>query len=182
VHRYKMADRVLRRYPGNDTSERFPPFPFKGLRAILGHAINPYLVILAAEIKFRRYLAANGTNLPQVYKSLMDKTIEVANLLYFQPAGPPPPPAFYHPLLEVDMAKFHTEAKLDDAGVVFRTRANDESGRSTTPRARGPAAGVSGDGGTRHADTDYWRHMLSGRGGLQFFLLWASLLIPSIRW
>jgi len=127
-----MADRVLRQYPGNDTSERFPPFQFKGLRAFLGHAINPYLVILAAEIKFRRYLAANGTNPPQVYKSLMDKTIEVAKLLYFQPAGPPP--AFYHPL-EVDMAKFHTEAKFDDAGMVFRTRANDESGRSTTPRA-----------------------------------------------
>src|SRR5882757_11178592 len=60
VHHYKMADRVLRQYPGNDTSERFPPFQFKGLRAFLGHAINPYLVILAAEIKFRRYLAANG--------------------------------------------------------------------------------------------------------------------------
>jgi hypothetical protein len=68
---------MLREFPGNDTSERFPPFHFKGLRAFLGHAINPYLVILAAEIKFRRYLAANGPELPEEYQLLVDKSMEV---------------------------------------------------------------------------------------------------------
>lgn len=172
-----MADRMLRKFPGNDTSERFPSFHFKGLRAVLGHAINPYLVILAAEIKFRRYLAANGPELPQEYKSLMDKTIEVAELLYFQPAGPLP--ALYHPF-EADMTAFHTEAKFDDAEMGFRTRANNEPGGSTARQERRPAA--SG-GGTRRADADHWRHMLSGRGRFQvFFLLRASLLTPNIRW
>ena len=160
-----MADRVLRKYPGIDTSERFPSFRFKGLRAVLGHAINPYLVILAAEIKFRRYLTANGPELPQDYKSLMDKTIEVAELLYFQPAGALPAPALYHPF-EVDMAEFHTEAKFDVTEMGFRTRANNESGGSTARQERRPAAG---GGGTRRADADHWRHMLSGRGRFQFF-------------
>jgi hypothetical protein len=157
-----MADRVLREFPGNDTSERFPLFRFKGHRAFLRHAINPYFVILAAEIKFRRYLAANGPELPQDCKSLIEKTIEVAELLYFQPAGPLP--ALYHPF-EGDMAAFHTEAKFDDAEMGFRTRSNNESGGSTARQERRPAAG---GGGTRRVDADHWRHMLSGRGKFHF--------------
>ena len=171
MHLYKMTDRMLRRFKTN--GERFPPFQFKGLRPFLGQVINPYLVILAAEIKFRRYLAASGPELPQDYKSLVDKTIEVAELLYFQPVGPPA--TFYLP---VDMAMFHTEAKFNDVAMGFQSLAHDKFGvGGSTPRqARQPA---TGGGETRHADTDHWRYMLSGHGRFQFFLLWASLLIPS---
>ena len=84
---YKMAaDRTLREHPGHDTSQRFPPFRFIGNRNQVGHTMNPYLIILAAEIKFRRYLAANGTPLPPIYDTLLRKTIQVAELLYFVPA------------------------------------------------------------------------------------------------
>ena len=77
------------------------------------------------------------------------------------------------------MTAFHTEAEPDDAEMGFRTRANNESGGSTARQERRPAAGA---GGTRHADTDHWRHMLSGRGRFQFFSLRASLLTSSIQW
>ena len=43
--------------------------------------IPRHLRLLAA---FRRYLAANGPDLPPVYQSLMQKTIQVADLLYFR--------------------------------------------------------------------------------------------------
>ena len=87
VNYFKMADRMLYNIPGDDTSDRFPPFCFIGNRTLAVHTTNPYLVILAAEIKFRRYLAANGPPLPPIYDSLMRKTIQVAELLYFRPVG-----------------------------------------------------------------------------------------------
>ena len=83
------VDHVLREQTGNDQdSNRFPPFRFIGLRNQIGRTINPFLVILAAEIKFRRYFAADGPRLPPVYDSLMRKTIQVAELLYFLPQEP----------------------------------------------------------------------------------------------
>lgn len=105
----------------------------------------------------------------------MDKTIEVAELLYFQPAGPLP--ALHHPF-EADMTAFHTEVKFDDAEMGFRTRANDESGGSTARQERQPAAV---GGGTRRGDVDYWR--LSGRGRFQvfffFFIITAGFLFDT---
>ena len=171
-----MANRVLRKFPANDTSERFPPFQFKGLRAFLGHAINPYLVILAAEIKLRRYLAANGPELPQDYKSLMDKTIEVTELLYFQPAGPPP--AFYHPF-QVDVVAFHAEAKFDNAEMGFWTRAN-ASRVVPLLDGRGDPPLVVVEQDMRTLTIGVINSLAAV--GSSFFLLWASLLIPSIRW
>jgi hypothetical protein len=175
VHHYEMADRVLRKFPGNDTSERFPSFQFKGLRAFLGHAINPYVVVLAAEIKFRGYLAANGPELPQDYKSLMDKTIEVAELLYFQPARPLP--TFYHPF-EVDMTlKPNSMTRRWVFGLVPTTSL-------VVPlldrRGDPPLAVVEQDMQTLTIGAIC---SLAAVGSSFFFnLLWASLLIPSIRW
>jgi hypothetical protein len=45
---------TLRESPGDLTCSRFPPFSFDYLRT-RGH-LNPFLVILNAQIKFRRYL------------------------------------------------------------------------------------------------------------------------------
>jgi len=51
------SDRHLRRSPANDVEicERFPPFAFDYRRS-RGLPLNTLLVILNAEIKFRRYL------------------------------------------------------------------------------------------------------------------------------
>lgn len=156
-------DLVLREQTGDDTlSPRFPPFRFLGIRNQMGHTMNPFLVILAAEIKFRRYLAADGLRLPPVYDSLMRKTIQVADLLYFLPAKRRS--AFHDPIV-VDMQAFHAPVNFVDAEMGFRT-GGDESGGSTARQQKRTAAG---GGGTRRADADYWRHMLSGRGRLQTF-------------
>jgi len=174
---YKMAaDQVLREQTGNDpdtVSKRFPPFRFIGTRNQVGHTVNPFLVILAAEIKFRRYLAADGPQLPLVYDSLMRKTIQVADLLYFLPADRGS--AFRDPIL-IDMEAFHAPVDFVDAEMGFRT-GTDESGGSTARQLRRTGAGGSG---TRRTGADYWRHMLSGRGRFQIFNL--GLLIPSIHW
>jgi len=164
---YKMADdRVLREQPGHDTSTRFPPFGFIGKRNQVGHTINPYLVILAAEIKFRRYLAANGPQLPPVYDALMRKTIKVAELLYFVPADTGS--AFHDPIL-VDMEAYYSTVEVTDAEMGFRIDTDEGSGGSTARQQRRTAGG--GGGGTRRADADYWRNMLSGRGRFQNFIL-----------
>jgi len=159
-------DRVLREQPGHNASQRFPPFGFIGKRNQVGHTINPYLVILAAEIKFRRYLAANGPPLPPLYDSLMRKTIQVAELLYFVPADPES--AFHDPIV-VDMEAFYSTVEVVDAEMGFRTGADEESGGSTARQQRRTAAG--GGGGTKRADAEYWRHMLSGRGRFQNFIV-----------
>jgi hypothetical protein len=140
---------MLRKIPGDDTSDRFPPFCFIANRTLAVHTTNPYLVILAAEIKFRRYLAANGPPLPPIYDSLMRKTIHVAELLYFQPVGLDCNFDAPTNLLVVDMEGHHAIG------------ADDKSRGSTPPQQRRPA---SSDGGMGRKDADYWRYMLSGRG------------------
>ena len=163
---YKMAaDRVLREQTGDvpDTvPKRFPPFRFIGTRSQVGHTVNPFLVILAAEIKFRRYLAADGPQLPPVYDSLMRKTIQVADLLYFLPADRGS--AFRDPVL-IDMEAFHSPVDFVDAEMGFRTGADESTGSTARQQRRTGAGG----GGTRRADNDYWRHMLSGRGSFRIF-------------
>jgi len=158
---YKIAvDHVLREQTGNDQdSNRFPPSRFIGLRNQLGRTINPFL---AAEIKFRRYLAADGPRLPPVYDSLMRKTIQVAELLYFLPEEPQT--AFRDPIV-IDLQAFYSPVNFVDAEMGFRID-GDESGDSTARQQRRAAAG---GGGTRRADAGYWRHMLSGRSKFQTF-------------
>jgi len=163
VMQYKMAaDRVLREHTGHDSDQsrtrRFPPFLFRGERNTLGNTINPYLVILAAEIKFRRYLAANGPKLPRVYESLMRKTIQVADLLYFH--LPACRPAAFYELVKTDddddNDDFDDEENVfDDDEMDARTGTNDGSSDSTVRQ--------TDTGGTRDGDPNYWRHMLSGR-------------------
>ena len=166
LQHYKMAaDRVLREQTVDDSdtvSKRFPPFRFIGIRNQVGHTINPFLIILAAEIKFRRYLAADGPQLPPVYDSLLRKTIQVADLLYFLPAEPQS--AFHDPIV-IDLQAFYAPVDFVDAEMGFRT-GGDQSGGSTARQQQRTAAGGSG---TRRADADHWRHLLSGRGKFPTF-------------
>jgi hypothetical protein len=107
----------------------------------------------------------------------MRKTIAVAELLYFQPVGPLP--GFTTSMhVKVDMERYHAPVDFGVGHMGFITGAAEESSGSTAQRQRQPSAG---GGGTRHADADYWRHMLSGRGRLQP-LLWSSSLIASACW
>ena len=128
----------------------------------MGHTINPFLVILAAEIKFRRYLAADGPRLPPVYDALMRKTIQVADLLsisYLQSfnLGSMTP-------IVIDLQAFYAPVSFVDAEMRFQTDGNESSG-STAGQQRQTAA--VGDGTRRADDADYWRRMLSGRGRFQ---------------
>ncbi|KAJ3499108.1 hypothetical protein NLJ89_g10134 [Agrocybe chaxingu] len=89
---YAMADDgVLRHYPALNTSPRFPSFRFDATRSP-GFSLNPFLVVLAAEIKFRRFLRWRATlssphPLDPLDKTLIEKTITLAELLYFQPVA-----------------------------------------------------------------------------------------------
>jgi hypothetical protein len=177
----KIVDRVLR---GSDISPNLHPFRFIGNRTLVNDTINPYLVILAAEIKFRRYLAANGPPLPPVYDSLMQKTIEVAKLLYFRPVWGESS-IFFQPI-PVRWEGHHPPPGYTRPEVGFQT-GGDGSGVSIAHQQRQPADSDGGGSGIRRARAgkkkkidsetiDYWRDMLSGRGMFQFLLHAPSLI------
>ena len=78
-------DRVLREDPGNIDSPRLPPFVFdaRGNDAL---NLNPFLVVLNAEIKFRRYIRqGRHTHLSPGVQQLMEKTCELVQLIYWHP-------------------------------------------------------------------------------------------------
>jgi len=136
----KIVEKVLRRYPWAIDSPTYPSF--RAIRSNLGQNINPYLVILAAEIKFRRYIAANGPSLPPVYDSLMQKTLEVAELLYFQPVGLSCGSSAGFSFVPVDMESQHAQVNSVGSTVAalemgFRTGAEGQS-RGSTAQHRNP--------------------------------------------
>jgi hypothetical protein len=164
----KIVEKVLRQSPWANDSPTYPVF--QTIRSNLEHNLNPYLVILAAEIKFRRYLAANGPSLPPVYDSLMRKTLEVADLLYFQPERRAHDSSAGFTYVPVNIKSHYAQVNSVDSDLAqlemgFRTGAEAESGGSTA-RQRQPAAGGSR---TRPKDADYWRHLMSGRGMFTFY-------------
>jgi len=147
---------VLREHPWNETSPILGSFkPFDGYRIELGYTVNPYLVILAAEIKFRRYVAANGPPLLPVYNSLMQKTIEVAELLYFRPEMSQPALPSSLKYIPVDMEGYHAPAPLHNGKISCTGASGSSGGCQQRP--------VTGGGGARREDANYWRDMLSGR-------------------
>jgi hypothetical protein len=81
---------VLREFPPENNSSQFPAFSFDAPRKHHVHRLNALLVVLNADMQFRRYrrLYGKGTLHPQ-YEALMDKTIALSDLLYYQPATAP---------------------------------------------------------------------------------------------
>ena len=77
-------DRTLRESPGTTDSPRLPAFTFDANRAAL--PLNVFLVVLNAEIKFRRYRRM-GTmpKLPEDVEELMNETIKLVELIYWKP-------------------------------------------------------------------------------------------------
>lgn len=147
---------VLREAPATADSPRYPPFRFAGNRE-RGGKLNPYLVILAAEIKFRRYRAApNAPRLDAEYEALITKTIELANLLYSEPiTGANAQRFFYEPSEEMDVDDDETSESHATPDPEMGFRANDAGGST--------ARSLNGEGGTRRPNFN-WRSLLSGHG------------------
>ena len=163
---YRMVDdRMLREQPGHDTLPRFPTFSFIGERNKVGHTINPYLVILAAEIKFWRYLAANGppSGLWRPYaENYYGSRVALIRTCRY-------PICFLRP-----RTNWYGGISLYGWGYRFGDGPPDWYQReSGGPIARHQRRTAGGDGGgeTRRADADYWRHMLSGRSRFQNIFL-----------
>jgi hypothetical protein len=138
---------VLREAPLTSDSPRYPSFHFSGTRE-RGDRLNPYLVILAAELKFRRYRASpNAPRLDAEYEALMTKTIDVANLLYWEP------------LTGATAQRFFPS----EPGEKMDVDENDDAGGST-------ARPLKGKGSAGRPDI-YWRSLLSGRGEQSYYSL-----------
>lgn len=78
-------DRILRESPGDLASPRFRPFPPPQRTSSL-LALNPFLVIINAEIKFRRYLRhIQSQPLSADVMELINKTIKLVDLIFWRP-------------------------------------------------------------------------------------------------
>ncbi|KDR71451.1 hypothetical protein GALMADRAFT_143724 [Galerina marginata CBS 339.88] len=156
-------DHTLRERPGSLTCPRFPPFHFDYSRA--KGPLNPLLVILNAEIKFRRYLRQTQPPplpLPDDVMKLINLTIELVNLIYWKPIVRPNTPAVeillkYGPLpgqesssQSSDPEKGHSKAK---------TKAKVPTQKPQEDRGiRGP-----GPNATLEERRDYGQYLMSGR-------------------
>jgi hypothetical protein len=91
-------DRTLREAPGTADSPRFPAFTFMNRATSL--SLNVFLVVLNAEIKFRRYRRM-GTmpQLPEDVEKLIDETIRLVQLIYWKPEKNTP----YHKLVALSL-------------------------------------------------------------------------------
>ena len=86
-HYVAASDRYLRESP-HPSSPRLPAFHHVSEdREPTYHRLNVFLVIINAEIKFRRYfaMAQPTTPLPADVINLMYRTIHLVDLLYWQP-------------------------------------------------------------------------------------------------
>ncbi|KAF8806814.1 hypothetical protein BYT27DRAFT_7338816 [Phlegmacium glaucopus] len=155
-------DHTLRESPGNLTDPRFPPFSF-GYHRHTAANLNPFLVILNAEIKFRRYLRQQRPPplpLPADVMTLIHLTIELVKLIYWDPAVRPNTYAAQifntYPL----PAPEPQPMSPSDAEIHIGDEREEEV---PTPRVhptiiRRPAAGA-----TLEERRDYGQYLLSGR-------------------
>ena len=165
-------DHTLRRLPGHDAStcERFPPFSFDYSRSRDFPPPNPFLVILNAEIKFRRYLREfpTPTVLPGDVMELIQRTIRLVELIYWDPAARPGTLAWVieNSMKVNDIAKVPQSSAMDTGEMGMRGGDNDGD---PTLRARNvPNVGRRRPGlsATLEERRDYGQYLLSGRGKL----------------
>ena len=150
---------VLREAPLTTDTPRYPSFHFSGTRE-RGDRLNPYLVILAAEIKFRRYRASpNAPRLDAEYETLIAKTINVANLLYWEPLTGANAQRFFplEPREKMDIDGDGTDESEVTRESEMGIRGENEDAGSPTARP------LKWKGGARRSDVD-WRSLLSGHG------------------
>jgi len=178
-------DRALREAPGDsDNSPRLPPFSFDAPQE-QGKMLNPFLVIINAEIRFRRFRRMGLAPLCRHYEELIDLTIQLVQLIYHQP------------LVEAIFERLDKRHMLDDqqtsAGVdvdegEVRLRMDDqEDGDHTIKSSRRSRTGAGavrhpGPGAVADEFIEYGQYLMSGRG---MFLLccvsFDSLILEQIR-
>ena len=156
-------DRTLRESPRNEDSARLPAFSFDPRTDDL--PLNPFLVILNADIKFRRYLRrTQSRQLAADVTTLIEKTLELIDLIYWRP---------------VATNKARSTAILRDMDVddISSTSLSEEENMSELSVRDGEAAGSRAKLrntviATQRPDLnrsleerrDYMQYLLSGRG------------------
>ncbi|TFK69936.1 hypothetical protein BDN72DRAFT_839693 [Pluteus cervinus] len=169
-------DRSLRESPGDtDQCPRIPPFcaqPRPG-----GFPLNPFLVMINAEIKFRRYLRMSYPPLPADVMELINKTIKLVDLIYYNPV--PTPNTFGARLQELsnemkarEARKQGPEHEESDRGKAPETLADTKpaakhSGSKSHPKKKSreppPMRPPPGPGATQEETIEYGLYLMSGR-------------------
>jgi len=155
-------DRTLRESPGTGDSGRLPPFSFDLRPPDL--PLNPFLVILNADIKFRRYLRrTQPRELATDVKILINKTLELVNLIYWRPADEAKSTAVLRDLLDTDDVSSPSLSQDED---ISEFGARDGEAADSTDKQ--PNAGFArrwpDNNGSLEGRRDYMQYLLSGHG------------------
>jgi len=153
-------DRILRESPGTDnTFPCLPSFMLDSNRPV-EQMLNPFLVVLNAEIKFRRYLRLPQppqTPLPDDVMELIMKTTKLVDLIYWKPSVQPN---------TIAAQSLQDRADLDcDGDTQFtRTGQKEEEREHTIGEYNyGYGRDPPGDNATLDERRDYMQYLISGR-------------------
>lgn len=156
-------DHTLRESPGKLSCPRFPPFSFDYHRRNYAN-LNPFLVILNAEIKFRRYFRQQQPPplpLPADPMTLIQLTTELVKLIYWDPIVKPNTPAAQIFLNTAPISAPEPQPSDAEMGYIDRGEEEEEVPTLRAPhgKIRRPAAHT-----TLKERMDYGQYLLSGRG------------------
>lgn len=140
------SDRRLRQTT-QSSSPRLPPFPHECQRRVPYDRLNIFLVILNAEIKFRRYSQEiqlnNITNVPQDILTLITRTVKLADSIYWKPVPTKGSPgkAILHQKIANARRNTPKAARPDTRKTIERTSSKDTEmgdlgGTSTSERGK----------------------------------------------
>ena len=155
-------DCTLREAPGTDDSPRYPAFTHAE-RASL--SLNVFLVILNAEIKFRRYRRMGAMpRLPEDVEKLMDETIKLVQLIYWKPEKRTP----YRKRIDLSLCDMDVDVE-DTTDIEMGMRPTDEEddtlGKSSKRVQQARPVKRRGENATLEQRVEYNQYLLSGRGG-----------------
>jgi len=156
-------DRTLRESPRNEDSARLPPFSFDPRTDDL--PLNPFLVILNADIKFRRYL--RRTQLRQLaadVTTLIEKTLELIDLIYWRPVATNKARSTAI-LRDMDVDDVSSTSLSEEENMSELSVRDGEAAGSTTKQRNAVIARRRPDlNGSLNERRDYMQYLLSGRG------------------
>ena len=160
-------DHTLRESPGtDDTFPRFPSFALDPNRPA-DQLLNPFLVILNAEIKFRRYrlLLNSPVPLPADVMELIRKTVTLVELIYWQPSVRPNTDAALHrDRMLVDLVE-DVDNVVPEPVETGHDEEEEEEGKSTEQESNyGYGRAPPGVDATLAERIDYGQYLISGHG------------------
>ena len=153
-------DRTLRKSPGTNDCPRFPTFCYEYARSgVL--SLNAFLVILNADVKFRRYLKmpTPANPLPADVMELIHKTVELVDLIYWKPAIRP---GTYAEECFQEYAATDLNYDSDDSQVGMRIEESILGTQQVFHSVGGHGSLLSGS--TLQERREYGQYLLSGRG------------------